>query len=402
MAYRRRQSIPRASAIIDDADSPSLAARAIRDHDLAHAAAHGAGWADNRHKSRPSPPPDSSVCDYTSINTLNEPKNGFWGILARKAKSILEDNKANEQFESWGTTQPQMVVTGDQFHHSYQSFERPHKTENPSFPKNSDALAASITKFGGTIRNALEEGLTIMEHKTADIIHETRKLQIKRKESGPDAMSEHIDKLAPQNLPQIKAEQEAQLKASRDVANSMAAKAKLLLREMKTVKADLAFVKQRCTQLEEENKVLRESREKGVRHEDDDLIRLQLETLLAEKARLAHENSLYTRENRFLREIVEYHQPEMQDVVYLDEDMDDDTDLCPSKMASPRSSPAANRRSISPSISTLPSSISLTSSTSSPTTPSASASPAAVALPTSSTSKSGQGSTVTAGENAHP
>lgn len=48
-------------------------------------------------------------------------------------------------------------------------------------------------------------------------------------------------------------------------------------------------------------------------------IRLQLETLLAEKARLAHENTVYARENRFLREVVEYHQLTMQDVVYLDE-----------------------------------------------------------------------------------
>lgn len=52
----------------------------------------------------------------------------------------------------------------------------------------------------------------------------------------------------------------------------MAAKAKLLLRELKTVKADLAFAKERCTQLEEENKVLRESQEKGDSPEDDDLV----------------------------------------------------------------------------------------------------------------------------------
>jgi cell shape-determining protein MreC len=51
-----------------------------------------------------------------------------------------------------------------------------------------------------------------------------------------------------------------------------AAKAKLLLRELKTVKADLAFAKQRCSQLEEENKMLRESREKGSNVDDDDLV----------------------------------------------------------------------------------------------------------------------------------
>lgn len=53
---------------------------------------------------------------------------------------------------------------------------------------------------------------------------------------------------------------------------AMAAKAKLLLRELKTVKADLAFAKERCAQLEEENRILRESREKGGNPEDDDLV----------------------------------------------------------------------------------------------------------------------------------
>ncbi|KAL8103401.1 hypothetical protein AgCh_027828 [Apium graveolens] len=47
------------------------------------------------------------------------------------------------------------------------------------------------------------------------------------------------------------------------VAMAMAAKAKLLLRELKTVKADLAFAKELCGQLEEENSVIRESRAAG-------------------------------------------------------------------------------------------------------------------------------------------
>jgi len=96
----------------------------------------------------------------------------------------------------------------------------------------------------------------------------------------------------------------------------MAAKVKLLQRELKTLKADLAFSKERCAQLEEENRQLRD----GNHDADEDMIRHQLETLLAEKARLANENTLYARENRFLREIVEYHQLNMQDVVNLDED----------------------------------------------------------------------------------
>lgn len=72
-------------------------------------------------------------------------------------------------------------------------------------------------------------------------------------------------------------------------------------------------------------------------------IRLQLETLLAEKARLAHENSIYARENRFLREIVEYHQLTMQDVVYLDEGTEEVTEVYPTS-----TSPLSKIFSVSP------------------------------------------------------
>jgi hypothetical protein len=44
---------------------------------------------------------------------------------------------------------------------------------------------------------------------------------------------------------------------------------------------------------------------------------------------LAHENSVYARENRFLREVVEYHQLTMQDVVYLDENNEEVSEVNP-------------------------------------------------------------------------
>lgn len=50
---------------------------------------------------------------------------------------------------------------------------------------------------------------------------------------------------------------------------------------------------------------------------------------MAEKARLANENTIYARENRFLREVVEYHQLTMQDVVYLDEGIEEVTEVYP-------------------------------------------------------------------------
>ncbi|KAK1283710.1 hypothetical protein QJS10_CPB21g01711 [Acorus calamus] len=358
MAYRRRQGSSRFPTTYEDFRSPappapddfsssspsSLAAQAIR-ASSAHresslssaygesaisspaAAATTAQKDSNRQRFEPSRQ-DSSPYEYTSIKNLNEPK-GFWGVLARKAKTILDEDNSSQHVETSGRTKPQMLDTSDgQYYQSYRSSDSHRKLESPKLQKGLDAITSSLNYIGGTIGKSLEEGLTRVEHRTADIISDARKLHIRRKGSGTsDMQNSSTDPMA--IISQMQTDYETQLKASRDVANAMAAKAKLLLRELKTVKADLAFAKERCAQLEEENKILRESREKGDNPEDDDLIRLQLETLLAEKARLAHENSVFARENRFLREIVEYHQLTMQDVVYLDEGHEEVTEVSP-------------------------------------------------------------------------
>ncbi|PWA97449.1 hypothetical protein CTI12_AA029390 [Artemisia annua] len=272
----------------------------------------------------------SATYDYTSMGSTNEP-GGFWGVLARKAKTILDDD-APRRFDTPTSVKTETVSTSNQVEHRYESFENSRKLDNPKFRKGLDRLASSLNQIGGSIGNALEEGRTIVDKKKQDIIQETRKLQNRRKGMN-DIEQNQVSEVQTQlqesrmQLKQKQADQETQLKASRDVAVATAAKAKLLLRELKTVKADLAFAKERSSQLEEENKMLREALEKGDHPADDDLIRLQLESLLAEKSRLANENSVYARENRFLREIVEYHQLTMQDVVYLDEGIEEVTEV---------------------------------------------------------------------------
>uniref|UniRef100_M8CWQ3 Uncharacterized protein n=1 Tax=Aegilops tauschii TaxID=37682 RepID=M8CWQ3_AEGTA len=307
------------------------------------------------------------------MKSLNEAKYGFWGTLARKAKSLIDEDGSPEQYDSPTRQQPPRDGTSPAIHrqHLQQPAPETWKSETPPSQKRSEALASSLNYIGGTIKSALEEGRTIVETKTADIIQETRKLNIRRKGAGSNPQGETSHKFAHRNFPQNPLDYETQLKASRDVANAMSAKAKLLLRELKTVKADLAFAKERCAQLEDENKMLRENQDNGDNPEDDDLlgilncahrrpleglgpdgpvpsvsclfhcpgalIRLQLETLLAEKARLAHENSVYARENRFLREIVEYHQLTMQDVIYVDEGIEEVTEVYPTQVLPPAS-----------------------------------------------------------------
>ncbi|XP_027908353.1 uncharacterized protein LOC114167460 [Vigna unguiculata] len=303
MAYRRRHGISRASTFKEEirhhaddemgsptSSSPSLAAQAIK--------ASAARRDPSLHLAFPKSELDhhrSKSCDNNYV-VADVSKSGVWGVLAQKAKEILEEDKPSPN--------P---------HHNATASE---KLKTHSF-------------------NTLSSPLEGVESKASS----GRGSPTKPKGLSP---SNSKSQLAPpmwnpwQQNPQTgdpQAIHATQLKASRDVAMATAAKAKLLLRELKTVKADLAFSKARCAQLEEENKILRdrEGSEKGqtVTRADDDLIRLQLETLLAEKGRLASENEVYARENRFLREIVEYHQLSMQDVVYFDEGMEEVAELYP-------------------------------------------------------------------------
>ncbi|PAN07979.1 hypothetical protein PAHAL_1G377700 [Panicum hallii] len=114
--------------------------------------------------------------------------------------------------------------------------------------------------------------------------------------------------------------QSTNLKRARNLAVSMASRAAALARELKNIKSELHFMQERCGLLEEENKRLREGYDNGAAPEEDDLVRLQLEALLAEKSRLAQENANLTRENQSLMQLVEYHQLTSQD---LDESYED-------------------------------------------------------------------------------
>ncbi|KAG2618540.1 uncharacterized protein LOC120667673 [Panicum virgatum] len=353
MAYRRKQGIQRSATFVEDhrqassggSASPAIASpRATRFADdnrwperssglaarvmVAPSAARGdltlpafgdrfaAAAAASHGDSQPSSPIQDPVTQlYTSTSMLNddgpkydldlskkdEARHGLWSLVAQKAKVMLDENgtpRAHSSESRW-------------------SYDRVRSSEiSPTSRKGAPEGKLDI---GGKIKNVLEqEGLTVADNATpgsGGAVVAGRKLQIRRKACSMDfrranlvTSSDSSSALSEMDSPQIK--------ASRDVANAMAAKVKLLQRELKTLKADLAFSKERCAQLEEENRQLRD----GNHDADEDMIRQQLETLLAEKARLANENTLYARENRFLREIVEYHQLNMQDVVNLDED----------------------------------------------------------------------------------
>ncbi|CAN6332623.1 unnamed protein product [Urochloa humidicola] len=310
-----------ASRLAAQATASSSAALALGDltlpafGDRFPAVAAAASHAD----SQPGSPMQDPVTQlYTSTTKLNDdgPKydlelskkddarHGFWSLVAQKAKVMLDENGTPRTHAS----------------ESRWSYDRVQSSEGSPTSRKGPPPEGRID-IGGKIKNVLEqEGLAVADVNTmpapAGGVAAVKKLQIRRKACSMDFRSANL--VSPESPLQSDLES-PQIKASRDVANAMSAKVKLLQRELKTLKADLAFSKERCAQLEEENRQLRD----GNHDADEDMIRQQLETLLAEKARVAHENTMYARENRFLREIVEYHQLNMQDVVNLDDDDDD-------------------------------------------------------------------------------
>ncbi|PWA66805.1 hypothetical protein CTI12_AA324280 [Artemisia annua] len=270
MAYRRKPGLSRSSTFKedmirrpdqDDTTTTSSSKRRLDAFRSSSCAFHSSF----NNRSKP-----STTYDFTSMKSTNEPR-GFWGVLARKAKAILDDEgthqsnspiNAKPEKNNFSTTNQ---VAGIQVPHQYEQTDHLMKMDRPD------------------------------EKKAQECHQETHE------------------------QPQMK--QETQLQASRGVAIATTAKVKQLVRELKNVKAELAFAKELCSELEEENKTLREVDEKED-HPADDIIRVQIEMLLEEKGRLVNENSEYSRENRHLREIVEFHQLSMQDVMYLDEDED--------------------------------------------------------------------------------
>ncbi|KAJ1263397.1 hypothetical protein BS78_09G181600 [Paspalum vaginatum] len=361
MAYRRKQGIqrsatfvedhrqtssgggsaspaiasPRATRFADDSRRPERSSRLAAQATVASAAARGdlvlpPSFADRfpaaAKASRQGDPEHGSPAQdpvtqlYTSTTSVNDEgpkydlelsmkdhtKHGFWGLLAQKAKVMLDEN---------GTPRTQQPPSESRW-----SYDRVRSSESPTSRKGSSEGRLDI---GGKIKNVLEqEGLAVATDSTpaggGGLV--APKLQIRRKACSMDFRAANLTLASPDMSPMMPDTESPQIKASRDVANAMAAKVKLLQRELKTLKADLAFSKERCAQLEEENRQLRD----GNHDADEDMIRQQLETLLGEKARLAHENTVYARENRFLREIVEYHQLNMQDVVNLDDDIEEE------------------------------------------------------------------------------
>ncbi|XP_010542872.1 PREDICTED: uncharacterized protein LOC104815943 [Tarenaya hassleriana] len=189
--------------------------------------------------------------------------------------------------------------------------------------KGFDSVSHTLSQLSNNLENALQGVRELAKPPTlTEILHSNLKEEQIRGEEVEEGNSKgqkrkheaDVDQREDSSNEEERPKENKVMKKAKNVAISMAAKAASLARELKSIKSDLCFMQERCGLLEEENRRLRDGFVKGVRPEEDDLVRLQLEALLAEKSRLANENANLARENQCLQKLVEYHQITSQDL----------------------------------------------------------------------------------------
>ncbi|XP_061971327.1 uncharacterized protein LOC133693957 [Populus nigra] len=194
-----------------------------------------------------------------------------------------------------------------------------------------DSIAQNLSHLSSNLDNALQGARYLAEPPTLrEIFHsrlensefrqevvekekieEGKKTRLKRKFDPDDGSEDQGNDFHKENEQCL---EDKKLKKAKNLAVSMAKKTAALARELKSIKSDFCFMQERCALLEEENRRIRDGFCEGTRPEEDDLMRLQMEALLAEKSRLGNENANLKRENQCLHQLVEYHQITTQDL----------------------------------------------------------------------------------------
>ncbi|RZC86614.1 hypothetical protein C5167_029963 [Papaver somniferum] len=232
---------------------------------------------------------ESSPLLSPSLSASSE-KEDYWSTLRNRVDTLLENRQSINQNSVVSSTRDEDTLL---------------------LLRGFDSISSSLVQLKGNLHKAIEGARDLSKPSLTEILQkndaegegEDKKMLKKRRHDESDEQSienQGGDVEVDANL------KNGKLKKAKNLAISMAANAATLARELKSIRSDLSFMHERCDMLEDENMRLRNGSHKG--GEEDDLVRLQLEALLAEKSRLATENANLIRENQCLHQLVEYHQ----------------------------------------------------------------------------------------------
>ncbi|XP_022758216.1 uncharacterized protein LOC111305192 isoform X2 [Durio zibethinus] len=274
-----------------------------------------------------SPSPPLLTKESTSLMASSSPlfspasDKRFWSILRTRVDALIDDRNAK------------IYAFQTQINSGKSNRAKRLKEDSLLLLRGFDSISQTLSQLSNNLDNALQGDRELAKPPTlTDILHsnlknsETKEEDPKQKrveEGGKIGLKRKFDssQCSDENKgdeSQKETEQSPKnkkmMKKAKNLAISMATKAASLARELKSIKSDLCFMQEHCGLLEEENRRLRDGFTTGIRPEEDDLVRLQLEALLAEKSRLANENANLVRENQCLHQLLEYHQMTSQDL----------------------------------------------------------------------------------------
>ncbi|GKV48005.1 hypothetical protein SLEP1_g54848 [Rubroshorea leprosula] len=257
MAYRRRQGMTRAftfkeeiSNHVDDSNDKSSNPQFTSSHSFPSSSLHPlstrspsdslAAQAIRASAARRESPVFGGDRDISprskGFNAYDDARNdgkGFWGVLAREAKAIIENDNMSQKLESPRTRSSRSDVFNASNDLQQQHAQQSYKSTESFRRKDSPTVQTSLNHVSDPFERVFEEGRTIVQHKTADIIQETRKIQIMPKGTYPDAHNQGLNvnngtwrqPLTQAIALQNQTNRETQLKASRDVQGPKTAQA---------------------------------------------------------------------------------------------------------------------------------------------------------------------------------
>ncbi|XP_051141755.1 uncharacterized protein LOC127258800 [Andrographis paniculata] len=265
-----------------------------------------------------------SLNDCSSPPMFSPPSNErFWNTLRSRVDALLENRKLDER-----------SLPPAQSNAESEGRSRRMKEDSMLLLRGFDSVAQTLSQLSNNLENALQGARDLATPPTmTDLVQaalnqaktdEENQLkegnQYKEEDNEVDKRgmkrkldSEQVEDDGP--LEKGKCPDDMRkIQKAKNMAISMATRAATMARELKSVRSDLSFMQGRCAVLEEENRKLRDGLGNGIQPDEDDLVRLQLEALLAEKSRLANENANLKRENQCLHQLVDYHQMTSQDL----------------------------------------------------------------------------------------
>ncbi|XP_065864358.1 uncharacterized protein [Euphorbia lathyris] len=233
----------------------------------------------------------------------------FWSALRCRIDSILENRHCKVPFKQDQLNLDPSPASDEAVGKSDRANRM--KEDSMLLLRGFDSIGHTLSQLSNNLDNAIQGARCLAEPPTLSEIFHTNLSksedvkQEEEKNKGVKRKCYQTDNSVDQGN---EIDENNKLKKAKNLAISMATKAASVARELKSIKSDLCFMQERCNLLEEENTRLRDGFSKGIRPEEDDLMRLQMEALLAEKSRLANENANLVRENQCLHQLVEYHQ----------------------------------------------------------------------------------------------